>query len=477
MSNARTRLAPAFVASCTIALVACGGSDDDPITPPDPTPGVVAVVSRNATQVATVGAAFDYDPSRGGATFVDSAGGGLQYAVTTGGAAGLAASGARITGVPTAPGVFTARIVATDARGRTAADSFAIVVYAEAPTAPVLPATRHAYADASAPLPAHFTGPGPGGPVVGTDNTPGANVVTDAGATLGRVLFHDRVLSINDRVACASCHIQAVGFGDTLRLSVGFEGGTTARHSMGLANARFYRNGRFFWDERAATAEAQVLQPIQDMTEMGMTLPKLVTKVAATPYYPPLFRAAFGSDEVTSDRIARALAQYVRSIVSAGSRFDSAFPAAGGPPDFARVFTAQELEGLQLFNGPAGCALCHATNAQVGVAPQNNGLDAVITDQGAGSGRFKSPSLRNVALRRHFMHDGRFSSLAQVIEHYDNGVQESLTLDQRLRAPDGAPRRLNLTPAQKAALVAFLGTLTDSTLIRAEKFSSPFVGR
>ena len=162
------------------------------------------------------------------------------------------------------------------------------------------------------------------------DNTPDSNPVTDAGATLGRVLFYDPRLSANDRVACASCHIQAFGFSDTARLSLGFAGGRTRRHSMGLANARLYRSGRFFWDERAASLEAQVVMPIEDATEMGMPLGALATKLAATPYYPPLFRAAFGTPEVTGDRVARALAQFVRALVSSESRFVRAGPAGAG---------------------------------------------------------------------------------------------------------------------------------------------------
>src|SRR5206468_12444857 len=119
--------------------------------------------------------------------------------------------------------------------------------------------------------------------------------------TLGRVLFYDRRLSANNQESCSSCHQQAFAFGDTARLSRGFKGGFTRRHAMGLANARFYQRGRFFWDERAATLEAQVLMPIQDTTEMGMTLPTLVTKLGSTRYYPALFQSAFGSPQVTRD--------------------------------------------------------------------------------------------------------------------------------------------------------------------------------
>ena len=340
---------------------------------------------------------------------------------------------------------------------------------------PILPSAWYSYSDADVSLPPQFVGPGPGGPVVVTDNTPTTNHTTNAGATLGRVLFYDVRLSANDQVACASCHRQAFAFGDTARLSRGFKGGLTRRHAMGLANARFYQRGRFFWDERAATLEAQVLMPIQDTTEMGMTVTNLVSKVGTTKYYPALFQAAFGTPQVTSDRIANALAQFVRSIASYQSKFDQAFVGMGvGGPNFVGALTPDEALGQQLFVGAGRCAQCHATNAQVSDDIHNTGLDAFSADTGAGGARFKAPSLRNIGVRAPYMHDGRFATLAQVVEHYDTGIQPNPNLDRRLRGPNGAPQRLNLTAQQRAALVAYLNTLTDQTLLTAAKFSNPF---
>src|SRR5262249_39615991 len=153
----------------------------------------------------------------------------------------------------------------------------------------------------------------------------------------------------------------------------GVNGQRTTRHAMALANARFYRDGRYFWDERAMSLEDQVLQPIQNEIEMGMPLEKLVPKLKATRYYPGLFEAAFGSSEISSERVARALAQFVRSLVSAQSPFDLAF-ARGGPPgrggggrggpDFSAL-TAQQQVGQRLFAGRAGCQVCHGTPALV----------------------------------------------------------------------------------------------------------------
>jgi cytochrome c peroxidase len=321
-------------------------------------------------------------------------------------------------------------------------------------------------------------------PILGQDNTPGNNPVTNPGATLGRVLFYDKRLSLNFTVSCASCHQQANGFSDPRKFSVGFQGGLTGRNSMGLANARWYQRRAFFWDERAATLEAQVLEPIQNAVEMGMTLPALQARLAAEPFYQTLFTNAFGSPAVTSDRISRALAQFVRSIVSTQTKFD-----VGAATGFAN-FTAQENQGRQIFNAPnqGNCAACHGTDNFVpGPAINNNGLENPYVDKGVGAlsgrpqdeGLFKVPSLRNIALTAPYMHDGRFATLEQVVEFYNSGVVNHPNLSAPLRNPPGAPgagqpRRLNLTAGQKAALAAFLRTLTDSAVTTDVKFSDPF---
>jgi cytochrome c peroxidase len=336
---------------------------------------------------------------------------------------------------------------------------------------PQLPAVSFQYA---APLPAHFAAGAPNSPAF-ADNTPLSNPITDAGATLGRVLFYDKRLSANNTVSCGSCHLQSRAFSDTARFSRGFKGGRTARNSMTLGNARFYFRGRFFWDERALNLETQVLLPIQDSVEMGMKLEAVAERLRQTPFYPQLFEKAFGSSEVTSDRIARALAQFVRSLVSANSKFDAGFRnvTPGEAPGFA-LLTPQERQGMVVFNGAGGCSRCHGTNGHIAPAVFNNGLDATITDAGAGGGRFKAASLRNIELTAPYMHDGRFATLEEVVEHYDNGVRASPTLDIGLRGIGGQPRRLNLSPSDKAALVAFLKALTDQTFITDPRFSDPF---
>lgn len=427
-----------------------------------------SVLTSNATQSTVVGSAVNYDATMGGRTFSDPSGKGLTYSVTfTPAANGLVAIGGKVTGVPTAPGVVTVTVTATDAQGRSVSNSFPVVTFASGLTTPALPASALAYADARVGLPGHFLQAS----VAVTDNTPSTNAITDAGATLGRVLFYDKRLSANDAQACASCHLQARAFGDTARLSRGFNGGFTGRHSMGLSNARYYQRGAFFWDERAPSLEAQVLIPIQDATEMGMTLDALETKLAATSFYPALFTAAFGTPEVSRGRIAQALAQFVRSMVSFRSRYDQAF-ATGTTPNFA-VLTTQEQQGEQLFRA-RHCDACHATVTQSSDNVHNNGLDSISTDVGAGGGRFKAPSLRNVGVRARYMHDGRFTSLAQVIEFYSSGVQNNVNLDGRLRGPGGVPIRANFTPAEKDAMVAFLNSLTDTAFLADPRFASPF---
>ncbi|MFO0613800.1 MAG: cytochrome c peroxidase [Polyangiaceae bacterium] len=361
-----------------------------------------------------------------------------------------------------------------------------------------LPDTPFSYSGVQ--LPAHFQS----SLDAQRDNTPADNPITDAGATLGRVLFYDPLLSQNETVSCASCHAQATAFSDTLALSDGFAGEKTGRNTMPTTDARFYKDGKFFWDERAATLEQQVLMPIQNEKEMGMTLDAVVARVSAADYYAPLFEAAFGDRAVTSDRVSKALAQFVRSIVSYRSRYDEGVAAAGAvEADFAN-FSAEENHGKALFLGKAGCAACHLDDGPpppVGVPPTartnkafffidiptNNGLPrlagADATDEGVGGitgappddRRFKAPSLRNVGLTAPYMHDGRFGDLAAVIEHYDSGVEDQPTLDRRLREPGmGPPRRLHLTPAEKSALVAFLRTLDDTALVSDPMFSDPF---
>ncbi|MEM6643113.1 MAG: cytochrome c peroxidase [Bacteroidota bacterium] len=330
-------------------------------------------------------------------------------------------------------------------------------------------------------LPSHFFATD----VVMADNTPASNPVTNVGATLGRVLFYDKNLSLNRTIACSSCHTQSSGFTDNSALSRGFEGQLTGRNSMNLANAKYYRTGHFFWDERAATLEEQVLMPIQDQVEMGMDLDSLEQRLQEVSYYPTLFAETFGDSAITSEGISFALAQFVRSMVSYQSPYDVALAQNGGNAntDF-QTFSVLENTGKNLFFGRGACDRCHSTALFIADRAFNNGLDVSLgLDDGLGAvsgitaeqGLFKVPSLRNVALGPPFMHDGRFESLEEVVRHYNNGVQDHPNLSQEMLGRNGEVRRLNLSENDIDALVAFMETFTDEAFIEDEKFSDPFV--
>lgn len=262
---------------------------------------------------------------------------------------------------------------------------------------------------------------------IDVDNEPDYNLVTDAGATLGRVLFYDENLSANGTVSCASCHRQENGFTDPKVLSDGFDGGKTRRHSMGLTNARFYYSGKFFWDERASSLEEQVLMPFVDPVEMGLILPELEELVREQDYYPELFESAFGDSTISSDRISRALAQFIRSMISTTSKYDVARKDVSSPlRDFPK-FTEQENLGKELFLKPqetrsgdrVNCSGCHMSEAFVGVVPlngvdftitTNNGLDeqptlelgvAEVTGNNRDAGKFKPLAFEIYLLERH----------------------------------------------------------------------------
>jgi cytochrome c peroxidase len=240
----------------------------------------------------------------------------------------------------------------------------------------------------------------------------------------------------------------------------------TSRRTMALANVRFYPRARFFWDERATSLEAQVLAPIHDSAEMALRPATLASKLQATRYYPGLFAAAFGDPTVTEERVGEALAQFLRTLVSSRSRFD----------DGLERLSARERDGVRLFK-ESGCVNCHRTVAQIADKANNNGLDVVSSDTGAGGGRFKPASLRNVAVRPPYMHDGRFATLGEVVDFYADRVADSPALDPRMRDATGKPIRLHLTADQRAALVAFLEALTDSGFLRDVRFSDPFACR
>jgi len=323
---------------------------------------------------------------------------------------------------------------------------------------------------------------------IDNDNTPADNPTTNEGATLGRVLFYDASLSSNRMTSCAACHLGANSFSDPTVRSIGVFGQLTRRHSMSIINARFYQPGRFFADQRAQTLETQVLMPFVDPVEMGLDLPTLVSIVDDLDYYDPLFTDAFGDDKVTTDRISKSLAQFVRSMVSFNADYDKGRVEVDSPLDPFPNFSDQQNLGKDLFfaTGPeiGSCASCHVSEAFI-LGPQgarNNGLDEQSTVDGGTAettgrledvGAFKVASLRNVELSPPYMHDGRFATLEQVVDHYSTGVQDHDALSPELRGPDG-PLRRNFSPDESAALVAFLRTLTDREIGTDLRFTNPF---
>lgn len=327
---------------------------------------------------------------------------------------------------------------------------------------------------------------------INRENTVG-NAITDAGATLGRVLFYDKNLSANLAVSCSSCHQQEFGFSDPLVQSAGLYGGLTGRSSMRLVNARFGTESRFFWDERAITLEDQTTQPIQDHIEMGfsgtmgdMSFDDLLERLSNLPYYRDLFTFVYGDGQITEERIQMALAQFIRSIQSFDSPFDEGLSQVNNAAVNFPNYTDQENLGKRLFLGPpnqggAGCQACHQA-PEFGIVSNsnNNGVIGVAgSDEGQDLTNTRSPSLRDLVnpqgvLNGPMMHTGSFTSLMQVIEHY-NDISLNPNLDNRLRGgPNGQGQNLNLTDNEKAALVAFLETLTGSNVYTDERWSDPF---
>ncbi|HEY1046112.1 MAG TPA: cytochrome c peroxidase [Bacteroidia bacterium] len=325
------------------------------------------------------------------------------------------------------------------------------------------------------------------------NNEPSTNPITDHGATLGRVLFYDTKLSTNDQVSCASCHDINHGFSDPNKQSKGVNG-LTGRNSMSIVNLRFWAPKGMFWDMRAKDLEEQVLMPITNHLEMGNSdLASVLVRISKQSYYRQLFKNAFGSEVISSERVAFALSQFIRSIVSFQSKFD-----VGQTSNFSN-FTNQEKNGMNIFVNQ--CSECHGgipfgggtkietrfismLNVSFNYKGQfiygkggktNNGLDLVYKDKGMGEtdpsmdGIFKTPMLRNIELTAPYMHDGRFSTLEEVIEFYSSNVKEHP--NKGVQIPPGG---FNFSTQEKQDLLAFLKTLTDQILSKSAKYNNPF---
>ena len=326
------------------------------------------------------------------------------------------------------------------------------------------------------------------------------NPISDKGATLGRILFYDKKLSANNTVSCSSCHKQEVAFGDDAVASTGVNG-TTGRHSMRLINTRFATESKFFWDERATTLEIQTTMPIKDHGEMGfsglngdLSFNDLIIKLSAVDYYKELFKFVYGSEEITETKIQFALAQFIRSIQSFDSKYDTG--RASAPNDGAPFsnFTAQENNGKNIFltpptfnasgvrtGGGIGCAGCHrAPEFDIDPNTRNNGIIGTISGVGIDITNTRAPSLRDLVkvdgtTNGQMMHTGVITTLQAAIGHYGtiNIAPGNTNLDPRL-TPGGNGQQLNLTAAEVNSVIAFLRTLSGTDVYTNTKWSDPF---
>jgi cytochrome c peroxidase len=314
---------------------------------------------------------------------------------------------------------------------------------------------------------------------------------------LGRALFYDKNLSLNNTTSCASCHKQEYAFGDNVGKSFGFNGELTLRNTLPLVDLRGLAvingvqvGGRAFWDGRKSSVKEAVTEPIINHLEMGMpNLEQLSNKLQAVPYYPPMFMETYGSDEVTVGRIKAALIAFLSIMNSKTSRFDQA--RAG-----QIKLTASEELGRELFISTYNCAGCHQgvlnvsptspvptvyssggvnTNdfANIGLKDRTDRGLAMTTGLSMDAFRFRIPTLDNVAITAPYMHDGSLATLEEVIEHYATGITQSGSIDQRLRS-GAALNLVRVTAEEKKALVDFLLTLTDTDITTDPRFSDPF---
>ncbi len=329
--------------------------------------------------------------------------------------------------------------------------------------------------------------------VFGRFNIPENNPLTNEAVELGRHLFYDTRLSANNQISCATCHIQRLAFTDGKTTAVGISGKALDFNSMSLVNL-MWGPQRFFWDGRAASLEEQALVPIQHADEMGQGLDELVSELEADAQYQSMFESAVG--RINEDNIAKAIATFLRALISANSKYDQYLRGETN-------LTEEEERGRKLFMAHpdvkaslrgGNCIDCHSQFVMSGFSAQydgfsNNGLDSeeslpeglqAVTHDPAHKGLFKVPTLRNIAVTAPYMHDGRFGTLEEVLEHYDSGVTRSSTLSALIVEADNVEKEghevisLNLAADEQTAIIAFLHTLTDHEFLNDPRFASPF---
>ena len=331
--------------------------------------------------------------------------------------------------------------------------------------------------------------------VYGHFRVPEDNPLTEEGVQLGRMLFYDPRLSGNNTVSCSTCHVQHLAFTDGKARAVGVSGKPLGFNSMSLANL-MWGPQHFFWNGRVRSLEQQALIPIQNPDEMNQDMDELLEELSADDAYRELFQRAYG--RISPEHIAKAIASFVRTLVSADSRYDrflrGEIKLSSDEERGRKIFMAHPDAKVNLRG--ANCIDCHSQFLTSGFNTlydgfSNNGLDAEanlqaglqeVTGEPSDRGRFKVPTLRNIALTAPYMHDGRFATLEQVLDHYNEGVNLSSTLSPLILEADNRPEQggatqasLHLTEDEKRAIIAFLHTLTDEHFIRAEQFSDPFM--
>ena len=292
------------------------------------------------------------------------------------------------------------------------------------------------------------------------------NPITEYGFKLGRKLFFDPILSIDNSVSCGNCHLQQVAFADGPNhpVSVGVEDRIGIRNAPSLANMAFFKE--YFWDGGVTHLDFVPINAIESEFEMDETLSNVVDKLNQSDAYQALFKEAFGVNTITSPYLLHALSQFTLMMVSDKSKYDLYIR---GEIDLSQ----QEMRGYQLFNQK--CATCHSGNLQTDFSYRNNGIDSIFSDVGraliteivSDEGKFRVPSLRNVERTAPYMHNAKFNSLKEVLDHYSSGIKQSSTLDPLLQ------EGIALSENDKNDIIAFLGTLTDYDFIADERFFAP----
>lgn len=326
-----------------------------------------------------------------------------------------------------------------------------------------------------------------------------SRAIDDQQAMLGRVLFYDKHLSQDSTIACASCHLQELAFSDNVAFSKGVYDRSTSRNSQALGAVIsfivYYSSSSnsggvpFFWDNRAFSIQEQSKATLKNRLEMDITMSEVVKRVKEQPYYAPFFKAIYFDEAVDEDKILDALSAFVNSIGSFNSPYDKARGEHMSSEEEFSAFTVSENLGKRIYQ--ENCSTCHGVNFNApNVLASNNGLAMEYEDQGLGGhtndnsdmGRFKVPTLRNIALTAPYMHDGSIATLAKVIDHYSNGIQAHRNLSSRLKEEvmvdsnlELVPKKFNFTIQEKRALLDFFETLTDYELITDERFSNPFI--